>query len=56
MKKRIESLNQDSAETIVGQARMSRREEIATLEKAEKLRISSDMYNYLFSSELKAPE
>jgi len=31
-------------------------DQVATLAQAEKLRIATSTYNYLFSSELKAPE
>ena len=54
MKKRIEPLDQDSADAITEQARRSSREQLAALEKAE--RTSANAYNYLFSSELKAPD
>jgi hypothetical protein len=56
MKKPIEPLDENLAETITEQARRSSRDELAALEKAERVRTSANAYNYLFSSELKAPD
>ncbi len=46
----------DDAFVEVSQAKHRRIRTMSALAQAEKLRIATSTYNYLFSSELKAPE